>query len=78
MSNVYIEARPQGPVESSDAECFVVQDQHGNVVRTFPTLREAIHWARKNGHAPLVPCNGDLNDKADRAHWRSAYGIVLV
>lgn len=78
MSNVYIEARPRAPIESAGIEHFVVEGQRGDLLQTFSTLRQAVHWARDNGHAPLVPYDEERNDKAQREQWRSAYGIVLV
>ena len=77
MANVYIEARPQGETDGGAIEDFMMEDQEGSFVQTFLTLRQAVHLARANGHAPFVPCIRDLNDKARREHWRSAYGIVF-
>lgn len=54
MSNVYIEARPKGRQEGSVVEDFVVKDHADHVLPTFKTQKEAIDWAHKNNHTPLV------------------------
>jgi hypothetical protein len=38
----------------------------------FKTQREAIDWARKNNHSPLVARVRHLNDKKIPGHWRAA------
>jgi hypothetical protein len=42
------------------------------VLGTFKTQREAIDWARKQGHSSLVARVRNLNDKKKPDHWRSA------
>jgi hypothetical protein len=68
MPNVYVEARPKGRPEGSAVEDFVVED---HVLATFKTQQEAIEWARKNNHAPLVARVRHLNDKKVPDHWRA-------
>ena len=72
MSNVYIEARPKGRPEGSHIEDYVVEDHADHVLSTFKTQREAIDWAQKQGHSPLVARVRHLNDKKKPDHWRSA------
>jgi hypothetical protein len=72
LANVYVEARPKGLLEGSDIKGFVVEDHADNVLATFKTQKEAVDWARKNGHSPLVARVRHLNDKAIPEHWRSA------
>jgi hypothetical protein len=54
MPNVYVEARPKGRSEGSPVGDFVVEDHADHVLGTFKTQKEAIDWAKKNGHSPLV------------------------
>ena len=54
MPNVYIEAHPRGRPEGSAVQDFVVEDHADHVLAAFKTQREAIEWARKNNHSPLV------------------------
>src|ERR1700722_10935298 len=63
MPNVYVEARPKGRSEGSSIEDFVVEDHADHALGTFKTQKEAIDWARKNGHSPLVARVRHLNDK---------------
>jgi hypothetical protein len=72
VSNVYIEARPKGRPEPSPIDDYVVEDQADSVLKTFKTQHEAIEWARKQGHHPLVARVRHLNDKKVPDHWRSA------
>jgi hypothetical protein len=43
----------------------------GGILATFKTQHEAIDWARKQGHAPLVARVRHLNDKKKPDHWRA-------
>ena len=70
MANVYVEARPKGS-EGPIAD-YVVEDHADHVLRTFKTQHEAIEWAKKEGHKPLVARVRTLNDKKKPDHWRSA------
>jgi hypothetical protein len=72
MPNVFVEPRPKGRQEGSPIEDYVVEDHASNVLGTFNTQREAIEWARKQAHAPLVARVRHLNDKKRPDHWRSA------
>ena len=71
MPNVYVEARPKGRPEGSAVEDFVVEDHADHVLATFKTQKEAIEWARKNNHTPLVARVRHLNDKKVPDHWRA-------
>jgi len=70
---VFIEARPKGRPEHSPIEDYVVEDQADSVLGTFKTQKEAIEWARRQGHSPLVARVRHLNDKKRPDHWREAY-----
>lgn len=72
MANVYVEARPKGRPEGAPISDYVVEDHADHVLGTFSTQREAIDWAKKSGHAPLVARVRQLNDKKKPDHWRSA------
>jgi hypothetical protein len=72
MANVYIEARPKGRTEGTHIDDYVVEDHADHVLITFKTQREAIDWAKKQGHAPLVARVRHLNNKKSPDHWRSA------
>jgi hypothetical protein len=54
MANVYVEARPKGRPEGSPIEDYVVEDHADHALATFRTQREAIEWATRQGHHPLV------------------------
>ena len=72
MENVYIEARPKGRPEASHIDDYVVEDYTDHILATFKTQREAIDWARSQGHAPLVARVRHLNDKRKPDHWRAS------
>ncbi len=71
MANVYVEARPKGRPEGSAIEGYVVEDGADNVLKSFNTQREAIDWARQQGHHPLVARVRHLNNKKIPDHWRA-------
>jgi hypothetical protein len=50
----------------------VVEDHADHVLASFKTQQEAIDWARKNSHHPLVARVRNLNDKKKPDHWRAA------
>ena len=50
MSNVYIEPRPKGRPKGDPIDDYVVEDHADHLLATFKTQREAIEWAKKNGH----------------------------
>lgn len=54
MPNVYVEARPKGRPEGTHIDNYVVEDHADHVLQTFKTQRDAIDWAKKNGHTPHV------------------------
>lgn len=72
MANVYVEAAPKGHREGSPIEGYVVEDHADHALGRFNTQKEAIDWAKKNGHHPLVARVRHLNDKKNPDHWRSA------
>lgn len=72
MANVYVEARPKGRPEGSPINDYVVEDHADNVLTTARTQREAIDWARSQGHSPLVARVRHLNNKRIPDHWRHA------
>jgi hypothetical protein len=72
MANVYVEPRPKGRPEGSHIDDYVVEDYADHVLATFKTQREAIEWAKKNGHAPHVARVRHLNDKKKADQWRVA------
>ena len=71
MAVVFIEARPKGAGEGSPVEDYVVEDHADPILTAFKTQREAIHWAKKNGHTPHIARVRHLNDKQRADHWRS-------
>ena len=72
MTNVYVEPRPKGRPEGSHIEEYVVEDHADQALGTFKTQREAIDWAKSNGHSPHVARVRHLNDKKKPDHWRAA------
>lgn len=54
MPNVFVEARPKGRPDDHPVEDYVVEDHADHVLHTTKTQREAIDWAKKQGHTPLV------------------------
>lgn len=72
MANVYVEARPKGRPEGSAIQGYVVEDHADNELASFGTQKEAIDWAKKQGHSPLVARVRHLNNKKIPDHWRAA------
>ena len=72
MGNVYVEPRPKGRKEGEPIEDYSVEDHKDHVLKTFKTQHEAIDWAKKEGHHPLVARVRHENNKATPGHWRSA------
>jgi hypothetical protein len=72
MANVYVEARPKGRPEGSRIDDYVVEDHADHVLATSQTQHEAINWAKRAGHNPLVARVRHLNDKKRPDHWRVA------
>jgi hypothetical protein len=73
MANVYIEARPKGAQDGTRIDDYVVEDHADSVLKTTNTQREAIDWAKGQGHKPLVARVRHLNDKKKPDHWREAH-----
>jgi hypothetical protein len=72
MTNVYVEPRPKGRHDGEPIQDYVVEDRADHVLFTSHTQREAIEWAKGEGHSPLVARVRHLNDKKKTDHWRSA------
>jgi hypothetical protein len=72
MANVYVEARPKGRAEGTHIEDYVVEDHADHVLATFKTQKEAIEWAKSNGHKPHVARVRHENNKSTPGHWRPA------
>jgi len=71
-ANVYIEPRPKGRPRGSPIDDYVVEDGADKVLKTFKTQKEAIDWAKRQGHHPLVARVRHLNNKKNPDHWRAA------
>jgi hypothetical protein len=72
MATVFIEPRPKGRPEGDPIDDYVVEDHADHVPATFKTQREAIDWAKKNGHTAHSLASDTLNDKKKADHWRAA------
>jgi len=72
MANVYVEARPKGHQEGSRIDDYVVEDHADHVLGVFRTQKEAIDWAKAQGHRPLVARVRHLNNKKIPDHLRAA------
>ncbi|WP_426435442.1 hypothetical protein [Bradyrhizobium genosp. P] len=70
MSKAYIEPRPKGRHDGAPIEDYVVEDQADSILAAYKTQREAIEWAKQNGHTPHVARVRHLNDKKKPDHWR--------
>lgn len=68
MANVYVEACPKGRPEGSQITDYVVEDHANGVLGTFKTQKEAIDWAKAQGHKPLVARVRHENDKTKPGH----------
>ena len=64
--------RPAQKDEGEPIEDHVVEDHADPVLKTFKTQHEAIAWAKKKGHHPLVARVRRLDNKKEADHWRSA------
>ncbi len=71
MATVYVEARPKGRQEGTHIDDYVVEDHADHVLFTAKTQKEAIDWAKKQGHSPHVARVRHLNDKKNPDHWRA-------
>lgn len=72
MAVVFVEAHPKGRPEGSPISDYVVEDHADHVLATCKTQKEAIDWAKANGHSPHVARVRHLNDKKKPDHWRAA------
>jgi hypothetical protein len=63
---------PRAVLGEAPIEDFVVEDHADHALGTFKTQKEAIDWARKDGHSPLFARVRHLNDKKIPDHWRAA------
>jgi|SRR5580704_11885744 hypothetical protein len=72
MGAVFIEPRPKSWPQGSHIDDYVVEDHADHVLQTFKSQREAIEWAKSEGHHPLVARVRHLNDKKVPDHWRAA------
>lgn len=70
MSVVYVEARPKGRDETPITH-YAVEDHHDHVLHTAKTQKDAIDWAKTNGHSPHVARVRHLSDKQKPDHWRA-------
>ena len=71
MANVFVEPRPKGRPDGSPIDDYVVEDHADHVLETFKNQREAIEWAKREGHNPHVALVRHLNDKRTPDHWRA-------
>jgi hypothetical protein len=71
MANVYIEPRPKGRPEGSPIEDYAVENDANHVLAEFKTQHDAIDWAKKQGHRPLVARVRNTS-KGNPDHWRAA------
>jgi hypothetical protein len=67
MAKVHVEARPKGKFEGSALGGYVVVDRANIMLATFTAKAEAIEWAKKREHHPLVAPR-HLNDKKNPDH----------
>ncbi|GAC1564381.1 MAG: hypothetical protein NVS2B5_30600 [Beijerinckiaceae bacterium] len=70
MANVFVEPRPKGRPEGTAISDYVVEEHGDHVLHTSATQKEAIDWAKQNGHTPHVARVRHLNDKKTPDHWR--------
>jgi hypothetical protein len=54
MGTVYVEARPKGNPAGARIDDYAVEDHADHALATFKTQREALEWAKKNGHRPHI------------------------
>ena len=70
MSKVYIEPRPKGRPEGTAIDDYAVEDGVNSVLATRGTQREAIGWAKAQGHSPIMVARVRNTDKGNPCHWR--------
>lgn len=69
MGNVYVEPRPKG--REGDAISHYVEDHADSELHRASTQQDAIDWAKKQGHSPLVARVRHLTDKKKPDQWRA-------
>ena len=69
---LYRATSQRAPRRRTPIEDYVVEDHKDHVLKTFKTQKEAIDWAKKEGHHPLVARVRHENNKTKLDHWRSA------
>jgi hypothetical protein len=72
MAKVYVEPRPKGRSDGCAITDYVIEDRTEAILHTAKTQQDAIDWARRGGHHPVVPRVRTLNDKNNPDHWRPA------
>jgi hypothetical protein len=72
MAKVYIEPRPKGRPEGSAIDDYAVEDRADSVLATHKTQREAVDWAKAQGHMPIMVARVRNTDKGRPDHWREA------
>lgn len=72
MSIVFVEARPKGKAEGAPVADYVVEDHADHSLATFHTQKEAVGWAKSNGHTRHVARVRHLNDKKRPDQWQPA------
>lgn len=70
MGNVYVEPRPKGREEDAISH-YVVEDHADSELHRASTQQDAIDWAKKQGHSPLVARVRHLTDKKKPDQWRA-------
>ncbi|ASL12320.1 hypothetical protein U8D42_27190 (plasmid) [Mycobacterium europaeum] len=70
MGNVYVEPRPKGR-EGDAISHYVVEDHADSELHRASTQQDAIDWAKKQGHSPLVARVRHLTDKKKPDQWRA-------
>jgi len=72
MSHVFIQPRPKSAGQVSPIAYYAVEDDADHVLRTFNLQGDAIRWAKRQGHRPLIARTRHLSDKRIPGHWREA------
>jgi len=70
MSNAFIEPLPKSKDEQAAIALYVVDTGTAIMGGPFPTQAQAVDWARKRGHHPLVARARHLTNKNKPDHWR--------
>jgi len=62
----------RGRPEGTHIDDYAVEDHADHVLGAFKTQHEAIAWAKRQGHHPLVARVRHLNNKKIPDHWQAA------